>query len=108
MIPLHLPHRVTVRRMVPTATDRYGNDQVSPVAVETRAHIQTRGNTATPEQSLRHAPVLMVVPADCEVRDGDEIDWSGRTLRALGDVTYQLDLFTGRANYGEVELQAVS
>jgi hypothetical protein len=108
VIPLHLPHRVTVRRMVTVGVDRYGNDTRAPVEVQTRAHIQARGNTATPEQSLKRAPVTMLVPADCVVADGDEVDWSGRTLRALGDVTRQLDLFTGRATYGEVELEAVS
>ena len=108
MIPLHLPHRVTLRRMVRTGTDRYGNDQTSPVEVVTAAHIQARGNTATPEQSLRRTPVMMLVPADVQVLDGDEVDWSGRRLRVMGDATFQLDIFTGRPAYGEVELEAVS
>ncbi|QXJ19612.1 hypothetical protein AGRA3207_000174 [Actinomadura graeca] len=108
MIPLHLPHRVTVRRMVRAGADPYGNDEVTAVEVNVAAHVQTRGNTAKPSQSLRRAPVTMHVPADVTVFDGDEITWAGRKLRVLGDVTHQLDLFTGAPAYGEVELEAVS
>ncbi|MFC0041010.1 hypothetical protein [Actinomadura rayongensis] len=94
--------------MVHAGTDPYGNDELTAVHVTVPAHVQTRGTTAKPSQSLRRSPVTMHVPADVAVLDGDEITWCGRALRAMGDAAYQLDLFTGRPVYGEVELEAVS
>lgn len=108
MIPLHLPHRVVVRRMVRVGADPYGNDELAPVPVTVAAHVQTGGNTASPTASLRRAPLTMFVAAETAIGDGDEIDWSGRTFRVMGDATYQLDILTGHPAYGEVELEAVS